>query len=202
MGYFNALAIWRAGGRAVRITANDIVPADSLDALVIGGGDDISPRLYHHELQVGIRIDPVRDNLEFGYLERATARRIPIMGTCRGAQILNVFRGGSLHPEIKDAYEGVRKRSTVLPRMGVNIVNDSQLYNMLGAGRCYVNALHHQSINRLGEAMTVSARDDDGIVQGVDCQLSELVFGVQWHPEFLVFDRSQQNLFRRVVESV
>lgn len=199
MWCFNALAIWRAGGKAVRLTARDTLPPDSLDALMIGGGDDISPELYGHDLRVGIRIDTERDALELACLERATARRIPIMGICRGVQILNVFRGGSLHPDIYEAYEGTRKRKTVLPRLNVEITPDSLLHEMLGLERCRVNALHHQSIDRLGEAMTVSARDESGIVQGVDCQLSQLVFGVQWHPEFLVFDSHQQNLFRRVI---
>jgi putative glutamine amidotransferase len=201
MWLFNRCAVWRAGGSAARLVAGDAVPADRLDALIVGGGDDIDARLYDQDLHLDVRIDSERDALELRYLEAATRRGIPILGVCRGAQMLNVFRGGTLHADIHKVYPKLPRRRTPLPRLRVDIVSGTRLHEILGLERCRVNALHHQSVDRTGEGLKVAATDSDGIVQGLDCESGPLCIGVQWHPEFLVLDRRQQNLFRAVVQA-
>lgn len=202
MWLFNMLAIRRAGGRAIKITARAMHPVEQIDALVIGGGDDIDARLYGHDVQVGVRIDPERDDLEMRYLEAATKRGIPILGICRGAQILNVFRGGTLHPHIYDVYVDAPRRRTPLPRKQVRIAAGTRLHAILGLEECRVNSLHHQSVARPGEGLRIAAQDEHGIVQGIDAESGQLVVGVQWHPEFLVLDRHQQNLYHAIVHAV
>lgn len=199
MWLFNRWAVWRAGGTACRIAADDPCPADSLDGLIVGGGDDISAELYGGELEVGVRIDPERDQLEMRYLESAIQRGIPILGVCRGSQILNVFRGGTLHHDIYKVYKGVKHRRTPLPRLRITIEPGTRLLDILRQLNCCVNALHHQAIDRPGEGMRIVAHDQDGIVQATEAESGTLCLGVQWHPEFLIFDRHQQNLFRTVV---
>lgn len=201
MWQFNRCAVWRAGGRAVRLIPGEAMPEGTLDGLIIGGGDDIDARLYGGDIEMGVRIDPERDRLEYSLLEDASRRRIPILGICRGAQILNVFRGGTLHADIYRAYAGLPRQRAVLPRKQIAIAAGTRLHEILGLSLCRVNSLHHQSVDRLGNSLKVAAIDKFGIIQGLDCEIGPFVVGVQWHPEFLMFDRRQQNLFRALVRA-
>ncbi|WP_051340983.1 gamma-glutamyl-gamma-aminobutyrate hydrolase family protein [Azospirillum halopraeferens] len=192
----NRLALWRAGARAVRITANRPYPIERLDGLVVGGGDDIDAGLYGAGADPQVRIDPARDRLELAALDVAERLGLPVLGICRGSQMINVHRGGSLHTDIHAIYEEAPRMRTVLPRKRVWIEPDSGLYRVLGLGECLVNALHHQSVDRLGDGLAVVARDRHGIVQATEAAGAPLRLGVQWHPEYLVADDRQQNLFR------
>lgn len=193
------LAITRAGGRAFRLSPGGAVGLDRLDGLLVGGGDDISPTLYQGELDPAVKIDPERDRLELQALGHARARDLPVLGICRGAQMINVFMGGSLHEDIYQIYQEAPKLRTVLPRKTVHVTPGSELDRILECRQCRVNALHHQSVDRLGAGLEVVARDEHGMVQAIERPGGTLMIGVQWHPEFLVFDRGQQRLFRRLV---
>jgi putative glutamine amidotransferase len=196
----NRLALWRAGARAVRITPARPYDIARLDALVIGGGDDIEPSLYGIEVTPAVRIDPERDRMELRTLDHARSRHMPVLGICRGSQMINVHEGGSLHRDIYEVYQDAPKLRTVLPRKRVEIAPDSRLRALLcGQERCFVNALHHQSVDRLGIGIEVAARDESGIVQAIEARGRDFLIGVQWHPEFLVSDPCQQNLFRSLV---
>ena len=92
----NRLALWRAGAVAVRFVAGDTISVDGLSGLIIGGGDDIGAELYGGTPVPDVRIDPERDRLELALLEKALAAGLPVLGICRGAQILNVHLGGTL----------------------------------------------------------------------------------------------------------
>ncbi|HYE01475.1 MAG TPA: gamma-glutamyl-gamma-aminobutyrate hydrolase family protein, partial [Alphaproteobacteria bacterium] len=155
--------------------------------------------LYGGKINPDIRIDPERDALERRVLDWAERLRLPVLGICRGAQMINVHRGGSLHTDIYEVYEQAPKLRTVLPRKTVTIAEGSRLRALLGAGEVRVNALHHQSIDRPGRGLTPVAHDRYGIVQGIEGGPAEhagFLFGVQWHPEFLVADRRSLGLFR------
>ncbi len=89
----------------------------------------------------------------------------------------------------------------MLPRKSVEITEGSRLASLLGQSQVRVNALHHQSVDRLGDGVRVSALDRWGIVQAIEVPQCRFLIGVQWHPEFLVFDRREQNLFRALVEA-
>jgi putative glutamine amidotransferase len=197
---FNRLAVWRAGGSAVRITADSPHPLERLAGMVIGGGDDIGAANYGGVLEPTVRVDPERDRLELRVLDWADRHGRPVLGICRGAQMLNVHGGGTLHPDIYQAYAGARRLRTPLPRKTVQVTSGSRLHALLGRERCRVNALHHQSVDRLGRGLRVVARDEAGIVQAIERDGEERFWlGVQWHPEFLVLDRRQQGLFRALV---
>jgi putative glutamine amidotransferase len=202
MWQFNRLALWRAGARAVRITAERPFPIARLAAVVVGGGDDIQPTLYGASLEPAARVDPERDALELRVLDWTDRLRLPVLGICRGAQMINVHRGGSLHGDIHEVYPGARRLRTPLPRKAVEIERGSRLQAILGVERCCVNALHHQSVARLGGGLRTVARDEAGVVQAVEAVDGPAwLIGVQWHPEFLVLDRSQQGLFRALVRA-
>lgn len=200
---FQRLAIWRAGGRATRLTAGrveDVAGAAAcLDGLVIGGGDDISATLYGGKVEPAIRIDPERDRLEMGLLEALAGTPVPIMGVCRGAQMMALWRQGSLIPDIYDHYPDLPRMRTVLPRKHVLLEPDSRLAALMGGTQTRVNSLHHQAVADPGDGFRICARDRRGVCQAIEHLGDRLLFGVQWHPEYLPQKRAHQRLYRALV---
>jgi putative glutamine amidotransferase len=199
--WFMRLALWRVGIEPVRLFAGRDYPIARLDGLIVGGGDDISPTLYEGELDPAVRVDPARDALELRVLGHAFAEDLPVLGICRGAQMINTVLGGTLHEDIHEVYAEAPRLRTVLPKKTVTVVAGSELHRVLGQERCRVNALHHQSVDRLGDGLEVVAHDEHGMVQAIERPGGPYLIGVQWHPEFLVFDGGQQRLFGRLVHA-
>lgn len=198
--WFDWFAVWRHGGRPLRLSPSRPLPA-ALDGLIIGGGDDIQAHLYGGEVQLDVRLDPQRDELELELMERFIPLGKPVLGICRGAQMLNVHLGGTLDPDIYTTHEGLKRRRTVLPRKTVDIVADTQLRRILKVSWCRINSLHHQAVQEAGRGIEIVARDRDGLVQGIESRDHEFLIGVQWHPEWLIFNRPQQRLIRALVEA-
>jgi putative glutamine amidotransferase len=197
---FDWFAVWRHGGRPLRLSPSRPLP-EHLDGLIIGGGDDIQAQLYGGEVQLDVRLDPARDELELSLLNRFIPQNTPVLGICRGAQLINVHLGGTLAPDIYTTHEGLKRRRTVLPRKPVDIVGGRQLYQLLGVTWCRVNSLHHQAVNQAGKGIKIVARDRDGLVQGIESEAHDFLIGVQWHPEWLIFNRPQQRLIRALVKA-
>ncbi|WP_328805909.1 type 1 glutamine amidotransferase [Salipiger abyssi] len=194
-----ALAIRLAGGRALRWqTGYRKVDLDAVDGVVIGGGDDIAPTLYGGELRVGVRLDPARDKLEQDVLRGAFERQLPILGICRGSQMLNIVLGGTLHQDAYRVYDS-RNIRTILPRKKVSIGSGTLLAHSARAECLYVNALHSQAVDRLGDGLQVAARDEGGMVQAIERMSDPFALGVQWHPEHLIYRRAHRRLFRSLV---
>ena len=144
--------------------------------------------------------DAKRDALEMRLIGEAVRRRLPILGICRGAQILNVYFGGTLHQKLAGFYEEDPEVRTILPRKHINVARGSKLESILGTHPQRVNALHRQAINRLGDGLIVAASDRNGIVQAIEHVSLPLVIGVQWHPEYLPQLKEQREIFCRVIE--
>jgi putative glutamine amidotransferase len=108
-------ALWQAGGRAVRLVPGQPLPKEPLHGLVIGGGDDIGAEIYGGEVLPDVRIDPDRDRMELALLKTALPLRLPVLGICRGSQMINVGLGGSLYTDIYRVYVEAPKMRTVLP---------------------------------------------------------------------------------------
>lgn len=197
---FHHLAIRRAGGRPVRLVAGRPVP-EALDGLVIGGGDDIGAALYGGQVLPDVRLDPERDRLEIDLFHAAQAQGLPVLGICRGAQMINIARGGTLFTDIHAVFVAAPRMRTVLPRKTVRIEAGSRLAGILACDPAQVNALHHQSVDRLGEGLRVVARDEVGIVQAIEGTGPGFLVGVQWHPELLVTQAPHQRLFRALVDA-
>lgn len=199
---FFRFGLWRAGGQAVRIqTGRERRDLDGLDAVIIGGGDDINYELYGGRLIPHAVFDDERDMLERTLIEEAEERVLPILGVCRGSQLLNVVRGGNLHQDIYEAYPGAREIHTPLPRKKVRIDPKSRFADFYGTKPSMVNSLHKQSVDRLGRDMRAVAWDEAGIVQAIESTRPRLVFGVQWHPEYLLFSKRDHALFIALVEA-
>jgi putative glutamine amidotransferase len=171
-----------------------------LAALVIGGGNDISPEHYGGDLDAKVRLDPERDQLEIAWIERALEQEIPLLGICRGAQLINVVLGGRLHQDIRPMRRHTHNRPGLLPTKQVRLAPDSILAIVCGKTRVRVNSLHHQAIKDPGKDLKVVGWDLDEITQAVACSTGRSIIGVQWHPEYLFYLPSQFALFRWLLQ--
>lgn len=165
---FNCLAVWRAGGHAIRITSRKKLNDQTLDGLIIGGGDDISAELYGGKIEFNVRVDSERDALEQRMLSKALDQGIPVMGICRGSQMINIQLSGNLHTDIYKVFKEAPRLRTILPRKRVTIEKPSKLFGILRNKRFRINCLHHQSIDQLGQGLKVVAKDDFGIIQAIE----------------------------------
>lgn len=193
------LNLWMAGARAIRWDAAHEVDMSAVDGVIIGGGDDISPDLYGGQFTVSARLDPARDAMERGIVEEAFARDKPVLGICRGSQMLNVALGGTLDQDAYATHKDSRKLRTILPRKTVLIRTGTRLASLVGEADMRVNALHSQSVDTLGRGLRVAATDPGGMVQAIERVRDPFAIGVQWHPEHLFYAHRQQQLFRALV---
>ena len=191
-----SLALRLAGAEPERISVRHPPSGKRLDALVIGGGNDIGPEHYGGKVDAAVKPDPERDLLEIEWIKRAIGENIPMLGICRGAQLINVVLGGSLHQDIRAMRVRTRNRRGLLPTKRVNLHSESGLSAILGTTRIRVNSLHHQAVDRPGDGLRAVGHDRDEIVQAIESQSERPIIGVQWHPEYLFYLRSQRALFR------
>jgi putative glutamine amidotransferase len=192
---FTRYALHRAGARAWRITTSNQQPIPELAGLIIGGGDDIDPQRYGESAELSVRLDRARDQLEWQMLDYAGCRNLPVLGICRGAQLLNIFYGGNLHKDLKAVFQQLVLRRTVLPRKQIQIEPDSRLMTIMGSTETRANSLHHQAVNRLADGFRIAAHDVDNIVQAIEGCSERFLLGVQWHPEYLPQQRAHRRIF-------
>lgn len=202
MWWFNRLSLWLLGARAVRITPRLPDPDfATLDGLLIGGGDNISAELYEGEIIPDVRVDPKRDEMELKALNHAIPTGMPVLGVCRGAQLINVHFGGALDQDIFEKNKDMPHMWSPLPRKRVSLDRQARLYALMGSQSFRVNSLHRQAISELGEDIRVAGRDEYGVIQAVETTQDQFIFGVQWHPEFIIYKRAQRRLFRALVDA-
>lgn len=193
-----ALALRLAGGIPERISVRHAASGKPLDGLLIGGGDDISPEHYQGDIDKPVKSDPARDELEIHWVKTALNNNIPLMGICRGAQLINVVLGGTLHPDIRSIRQHTYNRSGLLPTKQVKITAESKLAGIFKKVHLRVNSLHHQAIKSTGKGLKIVGRDLDEITQAVESEQHKII-AVQWHPEYLIYLPSQFSLFRWLV---
>ncbi|MCF8566364.1 gamma-glutamyl-gamma-aminobutyrate hydrolase family protein [Alicyclobacillus tolerans] len=185
-----------AGGLPVAIpfladmnTADEL--AERIDGLLLAGGEDVSPLLYGEEPRKGLGdVIPERDELEFALIQAMRKRHKPILGICRGIQVLNVAYGGTLYQDLVREWKGTvvhsqRARRSHLSH-SVQIDPESRLFHLLGENeKVTCNSFHHQAIKDLGRSLAAVAWDDEGLIEAVEAKGEDFVVGVQWHPENL-----------------
>lgn len=163
-----------------------------LNGLIFSGGEDIEPSYYGESSieQIGTTcLD--RDKCEMGLFKRAFEKKLPVLGICRGMQLINVALGGSLYQDIKTqidkSLEHRSKEEMVgQPHHSIKVMEDSMLYRMLGVKETEVNSFHHQSLKDIGSGLKVTAISPKGIIEGVESEERAFLMGVQWHPEKLI----------------
>jgi gamma-glutamyl-gamma-aminobutyrate hydrolase PuuD len=191
-------AVRRAGGRPVLLPpGGDADEASAtvagLDGLVVSGGPDVDPARYgkprHSRTQPAI---PVRDAWDLAVTGAALTAEVPVLAICRGMQVLNVCRGGTLHQHVPDLVGHERHEGGLgwYGRHRVRVSPDSMLAGVLPEpGLFEVPTHHHQAVDLVGEGLRAVAWEEDGLVEAVEAGPSELggqagfVLGVQWHPE-------------------
>lgn len=188
--YFNAVA--RAGGIAVLLPPQPVSSAiadrvlSGLDGLIITGGKDVDPGLYGQAPHPATdEPRPDRDAWEAELLRGALGRNLPFLGICRGAQVLNVALGGTLHQHLPDIVGDTTYQAGggVFNQVPIDIDAKSRLHTLLGADRLDVPVYHHQSIDRVADGLAVSAVTEHGIIQAVEVLTQPFALAVQWHPE-------------------
>lgn len=208
LGMVYVRAVERAGGIPVVLPplAHDAIGplVDRLDGICLSGGPDLDPDAYgeppHHLLG---EIEPDLDAFELALAQEADARGLPLLGICRGAQAMNVARGGTLHQHVADVVgEAIAHRQLEPGRIATHAVAvepDSRLAAITGGGELPVNSFHHQAVDRLGRDLHAVAYAEDGLVEAIEDEGPALYLGVQWHAEGLVDDARQRALFAELI---
>jgi putative glutamine amidotransferase len=205
-------AVERAGGLPVALPPlrdENVGPLlGQLSGLLLTGGPDIDPACYgaepHPELGP---IDHDVDVFEIELCRQADRRGLPILGICRGSQVLNVARGGSLIQHLPDITDGTIEHRQSEPgdrtTHEVQVAPDSGLARTTGGGPVQVNSFHHQAIDRLGAGLRPVAWATDGVVEAVEDpdDDGQLMLGVQWHAETLTGEAEQLALFELLVRA-
>jgi len=174
-----------------------------LDGLLLTGGGDVDPGRYGQPAAPETAsVDVERDEVELSLTQFAAERGAPVLGICRGCQVLNVAFGGTLVQHLPDVTSqphlvpGPRSE----PVHKVEVAEGSELRGILGSGSIEVNTVHHQGISRLASVLRPVAWSPDGLVEGVEHR-KRPILGVQWHPESMQHDDAQRRLFQWLVES-
>ena len=184
--------ITRAGGLAVMLPPQQLSDVDAkqivstLDGLMLCGGRDIDPSRYgqspHSEAE---QPDKLRDELEEKLLSAAIAADLPFLGICRGAQMLNINRGGTLIQHLPDVVGDNRyqRGNAEFTAADVEIEKNSILGSLVGEKVSNAALYHHQAIDELGQGLKITAKSEDGIVEAVELENYPFGVAVQWHPE-------------------
>ena len=168
---------------------------DELDGVFLPGGADIDPASYSEDRHpLCDRTDPARDEVEIAMTRWAIAERKPVLGVCRGVQLINLAARGTLYQDLAEQYSGSIKHD-YFPFGGryardhlaheVEVVANTRLAEMIGAGAVRVNSMHHQGIRQLGAGLTATAIAPDGLIEAAEASDGSFLVGVQWHPEAL-----------------
>lgn len=178
------------------------------DGLVLSGGIDIHPALYGGSLEYTKAPEQgwekKRDLFEQAALEQAWAQGLPVLGVCRGLQLINITLKGTLVQDLGDTGDAIHERDGVDKRHRVGIEPDSLLAAVTGEQEGEVNSAHHQAIDRLGDGLAVNCRAEDGTIEGVewsDPSGKSFMLAVQWHPERMFMEgMPDAGLYRAIRE--
>ena len=192
-------AVHASGGRAVLVTADDpgTDVLDVLDGLVLAGGSDVDAARYGERPHPTSQVRPERDEAELLLLRAALDRDLPVLGICRGMQLMAVAHGGKLHQHLPEALGTDSHRPIGGPRFGEHLVRlepGSLCHRLLG-DTVAVNSFHHQGVRDPGGLVATGWCPDDGLIEAVEDPARRFTVGVQWHPE----DTPDHRLFAALV---
>lgn len=204
-----AEAVVRAGGLPLLIpiefpVSQTLSILDRVDGLLLSGGGDVDYRIYNGEAHPSIEgICEGRDQLEIALLKSAITAEKPVLGICRGTQLINVALGGTLYTHIPVQFDTDINHSTPEEDGRDCLVHDveldpnSKLGKIIGQKRFSVNSFHHQAIQKAAPDLRVTAHATDGLIEAVELVGDSFgVIGVQWHPECLLAIESQLEIFK------
>lgn len=207
--YVRALLAAGFSREEIVVLAPGQMPAGSFDGVVLGGGVDVDPARYGQMAlsAAGVEVDLERDATDLAVFEKAWSEEAPILGICRGLQVVNVALGGTLvqdlpsqRPSSLEHQGGPRDRTR--RDHAVRIAAGTRLAAAARTGEIAVNSRHHQSIDKLAASLTASAEAPDGTVEGVETAGERWCVAVQWHPENLADDPPSRALFEAFARAV
>jgi len=183
-------AVEAAGGEVVALdypldisVLEKVLPG--LDGLILAGGPDMHPRYFMQELDPHCgKIDEERDELEIYLMKWAMERDIPLLGVCRGMQVINIALGGDIFQDIVYSKGLIHRQDSDMTYFHDVIIEEGTLLRSLIPSQRYpVNSYHHQAVDRVADGLIVSAAAPDGIIEAIERPASRFLLGVQWHPE-------------------
>jgi len=187
-------AVRAAGGRPVllphaepgRDEANGIL--SQVDGLLLSGGTDLDPVMFGEDPRHPLKmIDPVRDGFEVALSRAALKSGLPVLGICRGIQVLNLAAGGTIYQDLAGQVDGALRHEQDAPRWhpthAISITEGTRLHKVLGETACRVNSFHHQAVRAVAPGFTVCAVAADKVIEAIESVDLPFAIGVQWHPE-------------------
>lgn len=212
--YFTALATAGAAPVMVPLLEEEAVLRaiyERLDGVFLAGGVDLDPASYGHERHTLCgSTDVNRDRVELLLARWALEEGKPLLGVCRGMQVINVARGGSLYQDCGEQYPGSIKHD-YFPNAGferdylahpVRVVEGTKLRQALGGAEVPVNSMHHQGVRDVGAGLVASAYSPDGLIEALETPDERWAVGVQWHPEMLIDgDAGTRRLFEAFLDA-
>lgn len=209
-GYANAII--SAGGLGLAISLSDDENyikehLDLFDGFLFVGGPDICASYYGEEnLNYGCSLTPERDSMEIKLAQMAINANKPVLGICRGSQLINVAMGGTLYQDIhKQSDKILNTHSQDAPKWfavhNAELRENSHLHKIFNSNNVKVNSFHHQAVKLIAEGFEATACAPDGIVEGIEHKSKKFVIGVQWHPE-LMWEKYPEmlNLFKYFID--
>lgn len=178
-----------------------------LDGLLLTGGGDIDPTLFGEEPHPGLgEIIPERDEMEIKLVQWFIENKKPILGICRGCQILNIALGGDMIQDFKGQKPDVIQHSQRAPRYHashtIELKEGSLLHSIFGELQVKVNSYHHQAVRQPAPSLIASAHAKDGVVEAIESKQGDFVVGVQWHPECMTSTYPEQKrLFQAFIDA-
>ncbi len=199
--YINA--IHEAHGIPILLPSTNLAEIDALFSLcqgfLLSGGGDLDPVYWGEFPHLGLgEIDPKRDQFELHLAKKCLEKRVPVLGICRGCQVMNVAAGGTLWQNIKSELLHIQRAPYDYGFHAIKIEASSRLHRILGQSNIRVNSFHHQAVRTVGRELQSTAWSEDGMVEAIEHEGHPFWLGVQWHPE-LMHDKNSKKLFAALV---
>ena len=179
---------------------NEIINAqiEQIDGLILSGGHDVVPQNYNEEPQQKLEdCSPERDQFDFDLIKAATQKGIPILGICRGMQIINTYYGGSLYQDLsyrnEPTFRHMQGHSPSQVTHQITIEKNSKLASIISESQMMVNSFHHQVVKDVAKNFKIAARANDGVIEAIEPNDKSFILGIQWHPEMLHESKPEMN---------
>ncbi|WP_375723167.1 gamma-glutamyl-gamma-aminobutyrate hydrolase family protein [Arcobacter sp. KX21116] len=200
--FFIIFSLFLCGARTKIITPNKPYDDLEMDGLLISGGNDLYNAFIEDKTcKIEDVISYERDVLEYTLLNKAVENNKPVFGICRGYQLINIFFGGELCKDIRR--DGYDYKYTPLPWKTISVTKGGILDTCLKTSNLKINTLHHQAVQKLPESFKLEAVDKYNIIQSISKKDdNNLIFGVQWHPEYLFYKKQHLKIFKIFVDTV
>jgi len=203
--YATQFAVILAGGRPVVLKPSTYKNIKEIDGLIINGGTDVYPGFFGQQPKPNYPYDHPRDAMEMELAKQAIVQNKPAMGICRGAQLMNVLNGGTLHMNVSEAYEDAIYPDGfwhhALYRKNIYLEKNSFFHRLINTDSLKVNSIHKQAIAKLGKDIKVDAQEKNGVIQAIHLSHHLFYFGMQFHPEYLIYRKKFRDIFVKFIHA-